>query len=425
MNTSCDINPSLSFTIKELQDELPGGMIQAIGTLPTLNESGNLDPDWLRQTIQRLISNKVIPNLIRPQLPTIPSTPSLPIPPPPRPPPPPPTPAASGCENQVANINCPTGTINSVNVSYGSWDPTKCSSRYTGPSVKKTYSLKPPNCIGQNSCTLPINNTTVGEDALPGHGKQWTASPVCSGSDGCGTYGFPISNSDPVRLYNQDECTESLGGAWRPWAMCYKDNNLVASESYSVKCAYLNNPSPDTAAINYQQNLTNYQNALRNISDIKAAYNAAVGVFNRKNAAMKAAFNTEYCFYTIRLKYGQKTFFTTASLTQIPSNNPSVLYKKSIISKLNLKQIIITQIASQIFQNDVPTIESFTGSMPLSDSDISAQHTSLTNALTKSELNKRMVAYTLEKNNANQNLLTLFGVLNVIAIGIIYGIASS
>jgi hypothetical protein len=63
--------------------------------------------------------------------------------------------------------------------------------------------------------------------------------------------------------------------------------------------------------------------------------------------------------------------------------------------------------------------------MPLSDSDISAQHTSLTNALTKSELNKRMVAYTLEKNKANQNLLTLFGVLNVVAIGIIYGIASS
>jgi hypothetical protein len=35
------------------------------------------------------------------------------------------------------------------------------------------------------------------------------------------------------------------------------------------------------------------------------------------------------------------------------------------------------------------------------------------------------VDYTLEKNKANQNLLTLFGILNIVAIGIIYGIASS
>jgi len=545
--------------MNELQDELPGGIIQAIGTLPTLNASGNLDPAWITQTIRTLTANKVLPTLIPPEMPTIPNTPSLPVPPPPSPPPaprrraPPSAPSTSGCENETANISCPTGTIESIIVESGSWDKTSCPSGYTGSPVKKTFTLKPPSCVGKKTCSIPINNSTVGEDALPGHRKQWTATPACSGAkwssypipiiwsparrtswgrgldtegklpfcpintdtlgagspidiglwgamirrltnsqtlpdgsmfnacfvdknsmkfmlqnvdgdnasdrhgvvldvmakdgsvtraaqkdysafdtkseetleDICGTYGFPISNSTNLRLYNEDECTKSMGGVWKPWAMCYKDNNIVGPDSYSVKCAYLNNPKPDEAAAKYQNALNDYQNALKNISDIKARYNNAVRAFNQRNAELKTSFNSEYCFYDTRLKYAHKTFFTSASLKEVPSNNELVVYKNSIITKLTLKELILKQIASRFFQNDVTTIESFRGSMALSDNDITTEHTGLTNARRKSQLNKRMVAYTLEKNNANQNLLTLFGILNVVAIGIIYGIASS
>ena len=63
--------------------------------------------------------------------------------------------------------------------------------------------------------------------------------------------------------------------------------------------------------------------------------------------------------------------------------------------------------------------------MARSDTDLKKQHNTLTDEITASKLNNRMVDYTIEKNKANQNLLTLFGVLNIVALGIIYGIASS
>jgi hypothetical protein len=387
MNTVCDINPSLSFTMNELQDEYPGGIIQALGTLPTLNADENLDPKFLSDSIQTLINNKVIPNLIPPQYPTFATPPPLPSPPqlPPASPLIPPECGMAGRPSPDGNIRLYTqDECNHLN---GNWSANGECTRKTGGSFS----------------------------AMCG---------VLNKSDGCGTYGFPAGNGNPIRMYGPDDC-KKVGGVHKPWDMCYKDENIVASDSFSVKCAYLNNPTPDDATIKYQKGLTDYQNSLKSISDTKASYNAAVVKFNQDNANIKAAFNTEYCFYESRLKYAQKTFFISASQQQIQSNNKLVVYKNSIISKLVLKQLILTKIANQIFKNDITRLEGFTGSMVLSSSDISAQHTRLTTALTTSKLNQRMVAYTTEKNNANQNLLTLFGILNVVAIGIIYGIASS
>jgi len=57
--------------------------------------------------------------------------------------------------------------------------------------------------------------------------------------------------------------------------------------------------------------------------------------------------------------------------------------------------------------------------------DVNQQYRILTRETAREEKNKRLIEYTTEKNNANTNLLTLFGILNVVAIGIIYTIASS
>ena len=57
--------------------------------------------------------------------------------------------------------------------------------------------------------------------------------------------------------------------------------------------------------------------------------------------------------------------------------------------------------------------------------DVNQQYRILSKETKRQEKNKRLIEYTVEKNNANTNLLTLFGILNVVALGIIYTVASS
>jgi hypothetical protein len=205
--------------------------------------------------------------------------------------------------------------------------------------------------------------------------------------------------------------------------MCYKDENIVAEDSFSVKCAYLNSSSDDAQA-KYQRDLTNYQNVLQSIASSKQQYNNLVNIFNQKNDAFKAAMKAEYCHYNNCLYYTKNSFVKTSADPQVSGNDKMVNYKYNIMQILQLKMLILTSIASKVYKNNIQLIEGFEGSMPRSDRELKSQHNILTDEITASKLNNRMIEYTVEKNKANQNLLTLFGVLNVIAIGIIYGIAS-
>ena len=199
--------------------------------------------------------------------------------------------------------------------------------------------------------------------------------------------------------------------------------------SWSWECRGLNYESSNNMVneetMNYGKTLITYNNTLQNITYTKQKYNDVVALYNQKNDDYKAVMKTEYCFYENRLKYAEGTFFKTTSNPEVSPNNKMVNYKHSIIEKLKLKKLILRNIASRVYKNNIALIEKFEGNMPKSSTDLTKQHNTLTNELTASKLNKRMVDYTIEKNKANQNLLTLFGVLNVVAIGIIYGIASS
>jgi hypothetical protein len=387
MDTSCAIDSSQIYTLQELKDDYPGGFIHPIGELPTLDKKGNLDPAWLDQTITTLYRYKVLPKLIPPQYPTFATPPPLPSPPqlPPASPPIPPECGMAGRPSPDGNIRLYTqDECNSLN---GNWYA-------NGECIRKTG--------GSFSAMCGVLNK----------------------SDGCGTYGFPAGNANPIRMYGPDDC-KKVGGVHKPWDMCYKDENIVAADSFSVKCAYLNNPSQDNAKLKYEQDLTNYQNALQSIATNKKQYNDLARAFNEKNEAFKAAMKTEYCFYANRLSYTNNSFIKTTADPDVHGNDKMVNYKYQLMENLRLKMLILTSIASKIYQNNVSLIEGFQGSMPRSDSDLKKQHNTLTDEITASKLNNRMVDYTLEKNKAHQNLLTLFGVLNVVAIGIIYGIASS
>jgi len=319
MDRPCDINPNVSFTLNELQDEHAGGLIQAIGTLPTLKSDGSLDPTWIRETIETLTKNKLIPVLIIPVL-KLPQAPSYPVP--------------------------------------------------------------------------PSNSNSA-----------------------CGTYG---RSSPPLRLYTKQEC-DLLDGNFYGNGECTKKTG----GSWSWDCRNLNDGDAEAANKVYQEKMNSYRNTLDTIKSLKQRYNNEVVTYNQKNDIYQESVKTERCFYKSRLAYAEKTFFTSASINDVSPNNKMVNYKNEIYNKLKLKLLILKNIASLSFKNSIPLIEAFQGNMGKSTSDINTQHNILTNELTASKLNKRRVDYTLEKNKANQNLLTLFGVLNIVAIGIIYGIASS
>jgi hypothetical protein len=54
---------------------------------------------------------------------------------------------------------------------------------------------------------------------------------------------------------------------------------------------------------------------------------------------------------------------------------------------------------------------------------LSEQNEILNRESAAADLHKRMVEYTIEKNKANTNLLTLYGVLNIVALSMIFYIA--
>jgi len=428
MDRPCDINPNVSFTLNELQDEQPGGLIQAIGSLPTLNSNGNLDPAWVRKTIDKLTKNKLIPILIIPVL-NLPQTPSYPVPlsrfnsacgtygrpsVPPPPPPPANNPSVNGCENERANINCQAGTITGLQVKYGRWDTTTCP---TGGSAfgSKTYNINPQTCMGNTSCGVNISNGLFNDDPLPGTRKQFTVTPTCSAS-------VPVYTPPAVslRIYNRNEC-DLLDGNFHGGGECTKKTG----GSWSWDCRNLNDGDVVAANNLYQEKINTYRNTLDNIKALKRRYNNEVVAYNQKNDTYKQSVYNECCFYEARLAYAEKTFFTSASINDVSPNNKMVNYKNDIYNKLKLKLLILENIAGLSFKKNIPLIEAFQGNMGKSTDDINTQHNILTNELTASKLNRRRIDYTLEKNKANQNLLTLFGVLNIVAIGIIYGIASS
>jgi hypothetical protein len=78
-------------------------------------------------------------------------------------------------------------------------------------------------------------------------------------------------------------------------------------------------------------------------------------------------------------------------------------------------------------KNILPVLEGFMGrrAVDTAAEDVNQQYRILSKETKRQEKNKRLIEYTVEKNNANTNLLTLFGILNVVALGIIYTVASS
>ena len=147
-----------------------------------------------------------------------------------------------------------------------------------------------------------------------------------------------------------------------------------------------------------------------------------VTIFNEKMKVFFEDLKKEYDFYNARYRYAIWNLISTiaANFTQ----DETIVAQKNMAKELNKKLntvIQITQGVSEFAYSNAQTNEKQIQDMNISLNDKAAiikKHSEvLQKNLSNMELRKQMVEYTQEKARATENLLSLYFVLNVFAIG--------
>lgn len=154
--------------------------------------------------------------------------------------------------------------------------------------------------------------------------------------------------------------------------------------------------------------------------------------YTDKEKAFQDAVKSEYCWYERRYFTALDMFLNSVSNASFRGQTEAVGARLDLAKLLNQKVTLLTQIVNGIakfrfaqhtrFQGDINNLNS---GLKERQKQLLEQANILSRETAAADLHKHMVSYTIEKNKANQNLLTLFGVLNILAIGMVYYIARS
>jgi hypothetical protein len=150
-----------------------------------------------------------------------------------------------------------------------------------------------------------------------------------------------------------------------------------------------------------------------------------------KENQVQQTLKQEYCFYERRYFSALNDFLSTVSNTTIRGQASAVVDQKLGSARaLNQKLTLLTQITNGLAKRRYSTTQSMQGdinsinaSLDKRRKELLEQRDILSRETAAADLHKRMVDYTTEKNHANQNLLTLYGILNITAIAMIFYIA--
>jgi hypothetical protein len=150
-----------------------------------------------------------------------------------------------------------------------------------------------------------------------------------------------------------------------------------------------------------------------------------------KENSVQETLKKEYCFYEKRYFAALNSFLTAVSNTSIRGQaSASVDQNLNLARALNQKLTLLTQITNGIAKQRYSStqkmqseINSINGNLEKRRKELLEQRDILSRESAAADLHKRMVEYTTEKNRANQNLLTLYGILNITAIAMIFYIA--
>jgi hypothetical protein len=172
-----------------------------------------------------------------------------------------------------------------------------------------------------------------------------------------------------------------------------------------------------------------FDNAAKNASQGQTE-NTVIKNYVTKETEFSVGLKSEYCFYEARYKYALRTLLSKMS-SQYDANVPTDItsqiqtylnVSESLNQKLN-DLLVLSNIVAKNRRDVAKQRESETNSI---NDELAARtqtlqmHASiLRDKSATSELYKRMMEYTEEKNKANRNLLSLYSFLNIVALGML------
>jgi hypothetical protein len=186
---------------------------------------------------------------------------------------------------------------------------------------------------------------------------------------------------------------------------------------------------------------TRYKQELARVASTQTVNQATVdGILSGLGTTEAATFRKiqeEFCFNYFRYKYCLDTLFetlvNTSKKSSLTATDKSTIQSqltraKEFNEKLNdLIQIVnsIAQKRSSEMREQNQEINQMNQTLQSTFSTLQ-QHNQLLNSETSvADLRKRMVEFTEEKNRSALNLLSLYGFLNLVAIGLLFYIARS
>jgi hypothetical protein len=139
----------------------------------------------------------------------------------------------------------------------------------------------------------------------------------------------------------------------------------------------------------------------------------------------------EYCFYEVRYFAALDRFLQAVADASLRNDKAAVIQQRlDTARKLNQKLNVLTQLVNAISKYRYRSTEKFNQDInSINDGlkkrgdQLIEQSKILEKESAAADLHKRMVEYTVEKNRANNNLLGLYAVMNVVALGMIFYIA--
>jgi hypothetical protein len=184
---------------------------------------------------------------------------------------------------------------------------------------------------------------------------------------------------------------------------------------------------------------TQYQSQLNTIAtaQTRAAAASALSNLGTTESTTMGKIREEFCYTYFRYKFALETLFdklvATSKLASIPTADRTIIQSrldkaKEFNQKLNdiiqITNHIATKRASEMRQQN-SDINSLNQNIQSTFNTLQSHSQILNKETSISDLRKRMVEFTEEKNRSAVNLLSLYGFLNLVAIGLLFYIARS
>jgi hypothetical protein len=148
--------------------------------------------------------------------------------------------------------------------------------------------------------------------------------------------------------------------------------------------------------------------------------------YTAKEQELHESIRAEYCFYERQYFSALDSFLTGLADSSLRGNQTNIQERLDLARQTNQRVTVFTQIvnaiskyrytSSQRWQQDINQLNAEFRKRGII---LAEQAAMLRKESASADLHKRMVDYTLEKNKANSNLLSLYVVLNVSAIAIL------